>query len=341
MSLIVAYFGIVTILIIALNARYFGEILGIMDDPATEAHKQHAIPTPLVGALMVGTLATFIVVNQLVFDASTRMVGVSVCTILVGILGLVDDKFNLNWQFRLFAIGSIATLLVLWVPELRLDNLAWSFGYTTELSPLIGSIFTILCLMTLVISFNMMDGFNGGVISMCLILFVIMALVATNPHRQAICLFLISALGIMFVYNMKGEFFLGDGGAYALGMLTGSVALLTYNVDASITIYADTIFLWLAFPALDCLRVVIERTRSNANPFHARRDHLHHILIKISGPKRTLLFFTVNMTFFAGLSLFAETYTYLLLFMQIIIMAIILKLVRDRLAKSKVKSAIS
>ena len=224
LNLIIAYLGILTILIIALNAKRIGEFLSVMDFPASESHKSHKIPTPLLGALMIGILAAYILVNQFVFNASTRMTGISICTILVGILGLVDDRMQLTWKTRLVLIGAIATLLVLWVPELQLDRLRWSFGYTVEFDAFAGSAFTVLCLMTLVISFNMMDGFNGGVIGMSFILFVIMALVATNPHRQAICLFLASALGVMFIYNMKGEFFLGDGGAYALGLLVGSVA---------------------------------------------------------------------------------------------------------------------
>lgn len=317
MSLVVAYFGILSVLLIALNARYFGELLGVMDDPAKEDHKSHTLPTPLVGALMVGILAIFIIANQFVFDTSSRMVGISVCTIMVAILGFVDDKMQLSWQSRLVAIGSIAILLVFWVPELRLDNLMWSFGYTTELGPYLGTTFTIMCLITLVIAFNMMDGFNGGVIGMSLVLFVVMALVATNPHRQAICLFLASALGVMFVYNMKGEFFLGDGGAYALGLLVGATAILTYNEGANITIYADTIFVWLTIPTLDCLRVVVTRRLSKANPFYAGRDHLHHILMKAFGPGKTLAIFLAVTTGFSAVSLFSGGATYALFLMQV------------------------
>lgn len=323
MSLIIAYLGIMAVLLIALNARYFGELLGIMDDPNKEGHKSHTLPTPLVGALMMGTLATFIVLNHYFFEASSRMVAISVCTIMAGILGLVDDKLQLSWQIRLITIGAIATALVLWVPELRLDNLMWSFGYTTVLGPWFGGAFSVVCLMTLIISFNMMDGFNGGVIGMSLILFVIMAIVATNPHRQAICLFLASALGIMFLYNMKGDFFLGDGGAYALGLLVGSVAILTYNVGASITIYADTIFVWLAIPTLDCLRVVISRKMTKANPFYAGRDHLHHMVMAVSGPKRTLFVYSLIITGFSGLSLFAEQYTYIVFIGEVTTLGII------------------
>lgn len=317
MSLIIAYLGIISVLIIALNARYFGELLGIMDDPENEDHKSHKLPTPLVGALMIGSLAVFILANQYIFEASTKMTGISVCTLLVAAVGSFDDKLQLSWQVRLLAIGAISTLLVLWVPELRLDALIWSFGYTTDLGPAVGAAFTILCLITLVISFNMMDGFNGGVIGMSLILFVIMALVATNPHRQAICLFLASALGVMFIYNMKGEFFLGDGGAYALGLLVGSVAILTYNVGANITIYADTIFVWLALPTLDCLRVVVSRKLSKANPFYAGRDHLHHMVMAVSGPKRTLLIFSVIVAGSSALTLFSGKYTFLVFFMEL------------------------
>lgn len=332
MSLIIAYFGILSVLFIALNARYFGELLGVMDDPAKESHKSHALPTPLVGALMVGALAGFIILNQFFFDTSTRMLGISVCTILVGILGLFDDKLQLSWQTRLTAIGAISTLLVIWVPELQLQNLAWSFGYTTELGPIFGPIFTVMCLMTLVVAFNMMDGFNGGVIGMSLILFVIMALVATNPHRQAICLFLASALGVMFIYNMKGEFFLGDGGAYALGLLVGSTALLTYNVGANIQIYGDTIFLWLTIPTLDCLRVVIKRRLSKENPFYAGRDHLHHILMQAMTPLRTLFVFLITTGGFAAASLFAGQQTYLLFALQLLLLVAVVKLARKRVA---------
>jgi len=323
MSLIIAYLGIMSVLIIALNARYFGELLGIMDDPKNESHKSHTIPTPLLGAIMIGALAVFILLNQYFFDASSRMVGISVCTILAGVLGLVDDKLQLSWQVRLLAIAAISTLLVLWVPELRLDDLMWSFGYTTELGPIFGGMFTIICLMTLIISFNMMDGFNGGVIGMSLILFIVMALVATNPHRQAICLFLASALGIMFVYNMKGAFFLGDGGAYALGLLVGSVAILTYNIGASVTVYADTIFVWLALPTLDCLRVVISRKLTKANPFYAGRDHLHHMLMAASGPKRTLLAFSIVITTFSALTMVSGRYTYLVFFGEVLVLALL------------------
>lgn len=317
MSLIIAYLGIITVLIIALNARYFGELLGIMDDPDKEEHKSHSLPTPLVGALMIGTLAAFILLNHYLFNASSRMVGISICTIMAGILGLVDDKLQLNWQTRLIAIGAISTLLVLWVPELRLDALVWSMGYTTTLGPILGSMFTVICLMTLVISFNMMDGFNGGVIGMSLILFLIMALVATNPHRQAICLFLASALGVMFIYNMKGEFFLGDGGAYALGLLVGAVAILTYNVGANITMYADTVFVWLALPTLDCLRVVVSRKISKESPFYAGRDHLHHMVMAASGPKRTLFIYSLLVAGSAALTLFSGQYTYLLFLSEV------------------------
>ncbi len=336
MSLIIAYLGIMSVLIIALNARYFGELLGIMDDPKNESHKSHTIPTPLLGAIMIGALAVFILLNQYFFDASSRMVGISICTILAGVLGLVDDKLQLSWQVRLLAIAAISTLLVLWVPELRLDDLMWSFGYTTELGPVFGGMFTIICLMTLIISFNMMDGFNGGVIGMSLILFIVMALVATNPHRQAICLFLASALGIMFVFNMKGEFFLGDGGAYALGLLVGSVAILTYNVGASVTVYADTIFVWLALPTLDCLRVVISRKITKANPFYAGRDHLHHMLMAASGPKRTLLAFSIVIATFSALTIVSGRYTYLVFFAEVLVLALLAvgarKYKRDRVS---------
>ena len=290
MKLVIAYVGILLVLIIALKARKIGIALGVMDDPGAESHKKHTIATPLVGVFMVGTLALTIIVNQYFLDLGARMVGVSTCTLLVGALGFFDDKHNLSWPIRLGVIALISCLLVWWVPELQLTELRWSFGTNTSLGGLLGFGFAVACVMTLIIAMNMMDGYNGAVIGLCLILFVIMAAVATSPHRQAICLFLASALGIMFIFNMKGEFFLGDGGAYALAILVGSLALTTYTLGQThVPIYADTIAMWLCYPALDCLRVIILRKYRKKNPFVANRDHLHHLMGDKFGPKKTLI----------------------------------------------------
>ena len=330
MSLMIAYLGTIAVLIIALNARFFGELLGTVDDPKREAHKRHTIATPLVGALMIGVLAFFIIANHYLFDTSTKMVGVSVCTILVGVLGVFDDRMQLSWQLRLGLISIICALLVVWVPEMRLDGLAWSFGVNTELGKYPGAIFSVLCLMTIVIAFNMMDGFNGAVIGFSIVLLVIMALVATNPHRQAICLFLVSALGVMLIYNMKGEFFLGDGGAYALGLLVGSVALLTYNEGANIQIYADTIFTWFALPTLDCLRVIITRKVKKTSPFYASRDHLHHILMAITGPSKTLLIYLGTVSLFSAFTLISAELTYLVFLAEISTLTLLVLLFQNR-----------
>ena len=338
MSLIVAYLGILCVLIVALNANKIGQYLGLMDDPGKEGHKSHAIPTPLVGALMVSILAGFIILNQYIFGASSKMIGVSVCTIFVGILGVFDDRLQLGWQLRLGLIAVISMLLVYWVPEMRLTELAWSFGLTTELGSYPGAAFSVLCLMTVVISFNMMDGFNGGVIGFSIIMFVVMALVATNPHRQAICLFLASALGVMFVYNIKGEFFLGDGGAYAIGLLVGAVALLSYNqVGNPRIIYADTIFAWLALPTLDCLRVVITRKLGKNSPFYASRDHMHHILIAAIGPVRTLTIYMVTVAVYSGLTVVSGELTYIVFLAQVLTLAMFVLASSRRKHSTKIK----
>lgn len=330
LSLIFAYIGIVSILIMSLNARWIGERLGVMDHPNSEGHKSHSVPTPLVGAIMVGGLALLVIANHYVFNASGRMVGVSVCTIMVGILGLFDDRLRLSWKIRLFLIAAICSLLVFWIPEMRVDSLVWSFGQTSFLGPIAGAIFSVLCLMTLVISVNMMDGFNGNVIGFTIIILVCMAFVATNPHRQAICLFLASALGLMFVYNLKGEFFLGDGGAYSLGLLLGALALLTYNADANVTIYADTIFTWLALPTLDCLRVVIFRALKKNSPFFASKDHLHHVLIAAVGPTVTLCILAGTVAFYSTMAIFAGDKTYLVFLLQFLTFALFFYLIPSK-----------
>ena len=85
----------------------------------------------------------------------------------------------------------------------------------------------------------------------------------------------------MFVFNMMGRLFLGDGGAYAIATAIGLLAIMVYNTPGIHTlraISADQLVLLFVVPVADSFRLTYKRLRQGRSPMSADRDHLHHHL---------------------------------------------------------------
>lgn len=337
MVFFIALTGILSVFLIGLAARPIGEFLGIMDNPKSEQHKLHSQPTPLVGAILVSTALAFLVLDRLLSNGGDAYFGsiawISVAAFVIGVLGVVDDRVKLSWHIRFIALWLIVGGLLVAVPDLILSELRWSWGQTTELGTIGGAAFTALCLVGLVIALNMMDGFNGGVLSQCLIWSLIFALLA-GVTGQAAYLYIAATIAVILGFNLRGKLFLGDGGAYALGILMGASAIITYTQDGS-PAYADTIVVWLALPVFDCLRVIFRRKLSGESPFLPQRDHLHHLMMGIKGPKLALLFTAGFGAVFGTLSVLAPEKSYLLVLIQLSTIAAAVVIAKKRPALSR------
>jgi UDP-GlcNAc:undecaprenyl-phosphate GlcNAc-1-phosphate transferase len=86
---------------------------------------------------------------------------------------------------------------------------------------------------------------------------------------------------VLFVFNMMGRLFLGDGGAYAIATAIGLLAIMVYNTpgtEALRAISADELVLLFVVPVGDSFRLSYKRLRQGRSPMSADRDHLHHHL---------------------------------------------------------------
>jgi UDP-GlcNAc:undecaprenyl-phosphate GlcNAc-1-phosphate transferase len=138
---------------------------------------------------------------------------------------------------------------------------------------------------------------------------------------------------VILGFNLRGKLFLGDGGAYALGILMGCGAILTYSANPG-TVFADTIVVWLALPVFDCLRVIFRRKLAGESPFLPQRDHLHHHFINAQGPGLALAFTASFSVVFGLLSLRVPEYSYLIVAAQLAtIAAVVLVTGKRRLAE--------
>ena len=274
---------------VGLNARYLGRILGLLDFPdRAGGRKRHSHVTPLLGGtavLLPVIVALF--ATSLGFGAAPEINGKDMAIIgsLVAVfyvLGVADDRLELSPRFRLIVGGVAFGLGMIVVPNLDLQELRFALSahpqgpmLTIPLS-YIGGAFTLLCMVGLLNAVNMADGKNGLVIGLALMWTGMLSLYAPG-YLQGILLVVAATLGVALYFNLRGRFFLGDGGSYGLSALFGALTIYLYNLEDS-TLTAGPIVIWFLIPVLDCLRLITVRLLKGRSPFSGDRDHLHHHL---------------------------------------------------------------
>ena len=178
-------------------------------------------------------------------------------------------------------------------------------------------LFLIFAIVGIANAFNIIDGFNGLLLSYC---FGIGLSILFNNQFVATAyeytLDLMAVILGLLLFNFFGKIFMGDAGAYMLGIIISSgVIVLQQNNDYS-PWYVFLIFIYPVTEVLtSIIRKVFIRNRSAMEPdglhFHMliykrlskkigfRRLRLRHFLV-------TLTLFILNMPFLIAANLFAS-----------------------------------
>ncbi|MDR2441406.1 MAG: undecaprenyl/decaprenyl-phosphate alpha-N-acetylglucosaminyl 1-phosphate transferase [Planctomycetaceae bacterium] len=322
-ALIVAFFtAFFSSVLICRQIRYFAPYWGLVDHPGER--KIHTKPIPTGGGLGIGmsVLITFVLcqfclillmnfemLRSLFSEAMMvhldgfiyrsgqlwMLLGLS-CILLV--LGTLDDCFNLNWKFRLGVHFLVAIISVYY---------GWRLTIFIDM-PIFTNILSVLWIVGLINSFNMLDNMNGlsaGVAVICgLFLAVIMFIVPNSLSQQpqffvaGFLLILIGAVTGFLCYNnpFHASMFMGNGGAYFIGfLLAASTLTATFaGYDGAVqTIYVPLLI--FAVPVYDTATVILIRIRNGKSPFVGDKNHFSHRLVDL-GFSKTQSVLTVYLT---------------------------------------------
>ncbi len=192
------------------------------------------------------------------------------------IMGLIDDLKDLDWRLRLGIQVACATALA--VSGIRV-TLFWPFTY-----PILGGTVTVLWIVALTNSFNMLDNMDGLAASVGLIaatLFCGAQIAVGDLFPPAVLLVVIGALGGFLVHNhFPARLYMGDAGSNFLGFLLGTMTVVgTFYKTGSSPYSVLAPLLVMAVPLYDMTSVVLIRLREGRSPFKADRRHFSHRLV--------------------------------------------------------------
>ena len=147
--------------------------------------------------------------------------------------------------------------------------------------------FTAVAMALMAHAINMIDGFHGLVAGTAMILlaaFSVLCLAAGDRYLALFCLTAIGVLAGFAVLNFPfGYIFLGDGGAYFVGVILAGIAVMTPARNPEVSPWTSLVV--LAYPLLEVAFSFIRKVCTGASPFRPDRRHLHMLVYQCLGTK--------------------------------------------------------
>jgi UDP-GlcNAc:undecaprenyl-phosphate GlcNAc-1-phosphate transferase len=245
-----------------------------LDSPDGDRKNQDR-PIPKLGGIAVAIAFTLSVLVVLVVfgrgNELTLALSVVIPALGLAIVGLFDDRRNLNPYFRLFMQAAFGLL-------------AWLLGTRLEVTgiPVLDALGFVVWVMLIVNGINLLDNSDGLAASTVLVSSVGAAVIAVI-YGQALVSILALALagtaaGFLGHNWFPARVYMGDAGAYFLGFLVAVVAVRLRPEGASALEGIAIAVLIVLLPIVDTIYVVTKRFANGIHPFTAGRDHLSHVL---------------------------------------------------------------
>jgi UDP-GlcNAc:undecaprenyl-phosphate GlcNAc-1-phosphate transferase len=208
------------------------------------------------------------------------------------LLGFWDDLKPLGARKKL--IGQILIALAAWFAGIHIEAFKNPLtGSTYQLGFFGGCALTVFWLIALPNLINLVDGMDGlaGGISLMLMGLLCYAGLTGSAAFPALCAAgMVGALIGFLRFNFPpASIFMGDGGAYFLGLLMAELSIINSHKGTIAAALLAPLFV-LALPIADVSLAILRRGLRGIPIFRPDRRHIHHRLLGIGyTPRRAVL----------------------------------------------------
>lgn len=280
--------------------------MNLVDNPKTRYHPAHThtgiIPRAGGLALFIGLLT-----GVFLFIPLTKLyTGILLATILLVVVGLMDDRRDVNPYVRLITNIIAACIVVAsgaGIPFItnpitggiiHLDTWRISFTFFGTHSILVWA--DLLAFLWILWTMNIVgwsagvDGQMPGFVAITALTLGLLSLRFTfvDPSQAAITTlaFIVAGVFVGFIpWNFYPQRIMpGYGGKTLAGFLLAILGILSYGK-------LGTALLVLGIPMTDALYTLLRRISNKQSPVLADRGHLHHLLLDLGWSKRRVALF--------------------------------------------------
>ncbi|PCI57161.1 MAG: undecaprenyl-phosphate alpha-N-acetylglucosaminyl 1-phosphate transferase [Alphaproteobacteria bacterium] len=254
--------------------------LGIVDAPGGRKHHDFAVP-PIGGLIIFTVFMVFGVLSGVVSLQAYWPLYVSLVILLVS--GAMDDQFSLHARIK-FPIHIFVAGLIAFMGNVQAAYLGDLFGFGVVWIGFFSYPLTIIAVVLLINSVNLMDGMDGlagGVTAVMFSWFMVACIISGWFDVAQVLGLLVACICGFLVFNMrnpwrrKASLFLGDAGSMSLGLVLAWFSVLLARGPIA-PIEPISVAWIVGFPIFDTCAQFYRRVRAGQDPFAPDRGHFHH-----------------------------------------------------------------
>jgi UDP-GlcNAc:undecaprenyl-phosphate GlcNAc-1-phosphate transferase len=290
---LVAIVGLSVLLLVRLGP--IARRVGLVDRPSER--KTHGGEVPAIGGIAI--YLSFVMALTLVPFGLTEHRTLIFASGLLMIVGVLDDYNDIRPSTKVLAQIAAAIVLVymgdVFVPSIG-DIFGWDNGNEQGLGSL-ARLLSIFAIVAMINAFNMIDGHDGLLSGIVLIVIVCVAAycgVSGNWKAQFTLLLLFLPVAVFFLFNLGifprkvGQSFLGDAGSMFLALIIAYLVIALTNEDNAALRRVQVPWI-LGLPIFDMIAVLFDRLKSRRSLVAADRRHIHHLLLRRGYSASTVL----------------------------------------------------
>ncbi|MCY7502065.1 glycosyltransferase family 4 protein [Bacillus pumilus] len=276
-ALLAFFVSLATVLIVTPIVKKFAIKIGAVDQP--NKRKVHDKVMPRMGglAIFIGVAAGALAGGLFLHN---KITAISVGAVLIVILGIFDDKYNLSAKFKFLVQVLVACLIV--STGLKMDF--FSVPFLTDRIELgwMAYPLTVLWIVGITNAINLIDGLDGlaaGISVIGLSTIAVMAFSADKILILSLSLVVIgSTIGFLFYNFHPAKIFMGDTGSLFLGYMISVLSLL--GLYKSVTLFSVVVpVIILGVPIFDTTFAIIRRILNKQPISSPDKSHIHHRLM--------------------------------------------------------------
>lgn len=288
---------------------YVAKKKGLVANPNNRSSHKESTPTIGGVSFFLSLMVSLFVLSKFHNDSHISMSIATGLTILF-FIGLKDDIVALRPRTKMIS-QFIAAIVIL--SNERLMPMTFDGFLGINLLPWwLAMLFGVFVILSIVNSYNLIDGINGSASMVGVVIFAVFAYLFFSAGEVYYGLLSVAGIGFLLAflrYNLAKKIFMGDTGSMIVGFVLGvlTLRLFSCNTDCLQNMSINPINKFiiaisiLFIPFVDTARVFLIRLVKHGKPFSPDRNHVHHVIIDfmhLSHCQASLLLAFINTTAF-------------------------------------------
>jgi UDP-GlcNAc:undecaprenyl-phosphate/decaprenyl-phosphate GlcNAc-1-phosphate transferase len=228
--------SIFTIILSFIFKKNHNFVLKFLDNDLNKPQAFHKTPRPRIGGVIIYFLSLFCIFFFIQFNSF--LIGIISLGTLFFLIGFFEDiKIKISPTLRLILM-IIFSYIIIYYLDIKILNTQFLFlNNFISSNKILSSLFVCLCLVFIINGCNLIDGFNGLLLIHFLIISTVLLFIdnSNDSFVKEYLIFLITINIILLFFNFpKAQIFLGDAGAYFLGINLSLIVIEISNQNNDI-----------------------------------------------------------------------------------------------------------